>query len=114
MLLKSALPVALLLFGSVSFTADQVRADEHIVMILQSAYFPDLISVEMGDTVRFVNASGSTHTVGSSEGIWSTDMIADGAEVTLEIRQAMAGRFHGWTNSLIEGRLDLIRAPLPD
>lgn len=114
MLLKSALPVALLLFGSVSFTAVQVRADEHIVMILQSAYFPDLISVEMGDTVRFVNASGSKHTVGSSEGIWSTDMIADGAEVTLEIRQAMVGRFHGWTNSLIEGRLDLIRAPLPD
>ena len=111
MLLKSVSLVALLILGSVPFTADPVRAEEHVVMILQSAYFPGRLDVEPGDTVRFVNASGRVHTVSSSEGIWTTGPIPIDAEVTLNFEAAMAGRFHGWAQGLIEGRLDILRRP---
>lgn len=97
----------MLSLGLIPFTADPARAEDHVIIILQSAYFPNLMNVQSGDTVRFINASGRPHAVSSSEGIWTTDPIAMGAEVTLEFDAAMAGRFHGWTTALIDGRFDL-------
>ncbi|MBW4710378.1 cupredoxin domain-containing protein [Roseobacter sp. YSTF-M11] len=108
---KPAYLVFLVFFGSVSLTAD-ASAEEHIVIILESAYFPERIDVQVGDTVRFVNESGRAHAVSSSEGLWTTDIIAARAETTVNFAPEMAGRFHGWADRLIEGRLDLTRAPL--
>lgn len=81
-------------------------------MILRTAYFPNRTTFEPGDTVRFVNVSGQAHRVSSSGGIWTTETIEHGEEITLEVDAAMAGRFHGKSRRLIEGRLDLARTPL--
>ncbi|MGC3939245.1 cupredoxin domain-containing protein [Roseobacter sp. EG26] len=112
MLCKPAYLVSVLFFGSVSFTADTALSEEHIVIILASAYFPEHIDVQVGDTVRFINESGQAHAVSGSEGLWTTDTIAARAEATVHFQPEMAGRFHGWSDRLIEGRLDLTRAPL--
>lgn len=109
---KSGSLVALLFLGSVSFTGDPAQAEERVIMILQTAYFPNRTAFEPGDTVRFVNVSGQAHRVSSSGGIWTTETIEHGEEITMKVDAEMAGRFHGKSQRLIEGRLDLARAPL--
>ncbi|WP_299777927.1 hypothetical protein [uncultured Roseobacter sp.] len=102
----------MLLLGPIPFTGDPAHAEERVIMILQTAYFPSRTAFEPGDTLRFVNVSGQAHTVSSSEGIWTTGAIEHGDEITLKVDASMAGRFHGKSQRLIEGRLDLARTPL--
>lgn len=112
MLLKYLLPVFLFCSGSVSFSASAAWADEYIVIILGSAYFPQKTAVEMGDVVRFVNVSGQEHTVIHSDGAWMTLPIEDGEELLVQIEKGMTGAFYGQAKELITGRLDLLRRPL--
>ncbi len=109
---KSVSLVALVFLGSVPFTGARALAEERVIMILQTTYFPNRTAFTPGDTLRFVNVSGRAHRVSSSGGGWTTGTIAHGEEVTLEIDATMAGRFHGKSQRLIEGRLDLARRSL--
>ncbi|MDW3224828.1 MAG: hypothetical protein R8G34_18420 [Paracoccaceae bacterium] len=109
---NSVLRLAVAFLVTVSTLGKPVHANEHVVTVLQSAYSPELIDVEIGDTVRFVNASGSHHALSSAEGIWSIGPFENGSEVTLRIEHAVTGRFQGWADGLIEGQMNLIRAPL--
>ncbi|MGZ2256862.1 cupredoxin domain-containing protein [Roseobacter sp. A03A-229] len=102
----------MLILGLIPFTADDLAAEEHVIIILQSAYFPDRVDIASGDIVRFVNASGRPHGVSSSEALWTSAPIAAGGEMALQIDADMVGRFHGWTTGLIQGRLDLRRVPV--
>ena len=107
MLLKHALPVALLSLGLVPFSALSVRADEHVVIILGSTYFPQKTTVEQGDVVRFVNRSGTGHTVLHAQGVWVTPQIAAGKELLVTIEPGMTGAFYGVTSKEISGQLTL-------
>jgi len=109
LLLKSVKIVALLSLGLVPFSAATAWAEEHIVIILGSAYFPQHTVVAEGDVVRFVNVSGRDHTVINSEGKWATLKMADGEELLVEIEPDMTGPFHGKAKTKISGRLDMLR-----
>ena len=117
MLLKSVLLVVLLSLGSVPLSAataaaeEQVaQAEEHIVIILGSAYFPQKTTVAEGDVVRFVNVSGRDHTVIQKEGAWATWPMADGEELLVTIEPGMTGEFHGMAKRQINGRFDLVES----
>ena len=112
MLLKSVSLVALFILGSVPFSATAAWAEEHIVIILGSAYFPQKTAVEEGDVVRFVNVSGKKHTVIHSDGAWATYEMADGEELLVTIEPGMTGPFHGESKQLISGRFDLAGDPV--
>lgn len=87
-------------------------ADEHVVIILGSAYFPEKTLVEQGDIVRFVNVSGRNHTVVHADGKWATHPMAEGEELLVAIEPDMAGTFFGHAKTIITGRFDLIRDPV--
>jgi plastocyanin len=111
LLLKSLSLFTMLLLGSVSVNADTARAEERVVIILSSAYFPRVTAVEDGDTIRFVNMSGTTHTVTSSAGLWTTGPIDEGDEHALVMTPEMTGKYFGLAEKLIEGQFDFVRAP---
>jgi plastocyanin len=111
LLLKHASKVALLTLGSVPFITGSARAEENVVMILGSAYFPQKTAVTSGDTVRFVNVSGTTHVVTSKAGLWTTGPIEDGEEIVIRISPDMTGEFAGHARQEIEGQFDFVRAP---
>jgi plastocyanin len=101
----------LLTFVSVSFITGSARAEEHIVMILGSAYFPRTTAVASGDTVRFVNVSGTTHVVTSKANLWTTGPIGEGEEIIIAMTPEMTGGFSGQAEKEIEGQFDFVRAP---
>ena len=104
--------MSLLCLGLLSFHPRPALADEHIIFILASAYFPQETAVAEGDRVRFINASGQDHTVAHAGGAWVTVTMADGDELIVAIEKGMTGQFYGEASKQITGQLDLLRAPL--
>ncbi len=106
MLLKSVKIVAFVLCGSVSFSADRAQADEHVIIILDSAYFPYRTAIAEGDTIRFVNVSGATLSVTHVDGLWTTPPMKEGQEMIVNIDPEMVGKYFGWTTRRITGELE--------
>lgn len=99
------LRVALVILGLVSLNTAPAVADEHVVVILEAAYFPEQSVVNDGDVVRFVNASGRTHTVTHVDGAWQTLPLAHGEELLVTIAPDMTGTFTGLDGPGFFGRL---------
>jgi plastocyanin len=104
----------LLTLGLVSPGTAAVSADEHVVIILEAAYFPQKTTVRTGDAVRFVNESGREHTIFHASGKWATRPIADGEELLVTIEPDMAGGFYGTSGKEIAGELDLLKTDVAD
>lgn len=114
MLFKFGLRVALLSLGLASFSARQGQAEEHIVIILETTYFPQKITLEHGDVVRFVNESGLEHEIFHTGGRWATVPIAPGEELLVLIEPGMTGAFQGTAKHRITGQLDLLQDDATD
>ncbi|MGA9434786.1 MAG: hypothetical protein WBV62_11180 [Roseobacter sp.] len=114
MLFKTVLRVALLSFGLVPTGTAAVAADEHIVIILETAYFPQRTTVKQGDVVRFVNESGRDHTLYHAQGNWTTRPIAQGEELLVTIGPDIAGAYYGMSDFKITGQLDLAQPATAD
>lgn len=104
---KRVLRVLLLGLGLVPPAAVSWAAEEHVVIVLETAYFPEKLTVEQGDTVRFVNESGRKHAIYHKEGNWVTHPFASGEELLVTIEPEMAGSFYGMSSVKITGQLAL-------
>ena len=111
---RHLLKICLLTLGLVSPGTAAVSADEHVVIILEAAYFPRKTIVRTGDVVRFVNESGREHTIFHAEGKWATRPFPDGEELLVTIESDMAGGFYGMSGKKIEGELDLLQPDVAD
>lgn len=114
MLLKNLLRVPLLTFGLVLPGLAASAADEHIVIILESAYFPTNTTVVAGDVVRFVNESGRDHAIFHAQGKWASRALAHGEELLVTIEPDMGGAYYGMSETKITGQLDLTRPNVAD
>jgi len=74
--------------------ATAAQADEHVVLILPDAYFPKITYMDAGDTIRFINASGSTHNIIAKNDSWALGPIAVDAEVTMVIDNTIQKTFY--------------------
>ncbi len=104
---KRLLRVLLLSLGLVPPAAASFAADEHVVIVLETAYFPEKLFVKQGDTVRFVNNSDSAHAIHHQDGKWVTHSFASGEELLVTIEPDMAGSFYGMSSVKITGQLYL-------
>jgi plastocyanin len=111
LLRKLVILVISILLASTPFSLHRVQAEdreeheEHTVIILDTAYFPQKVVVDTGDTVRFVNKSGKAHIVYLADGNWATKAMVDDQELLVEIEQGMAGTFYGLSDTWIRGQL---------
>lgn len=113
MLRNFVILVIFVLLASIPFSLHRAQAEdrkeheeheEHTVIILDTAYFPQEVVVDTGDTVRFVNKSRKAHTVYLADGDWTTKSIAGDQELLVEIEQGMAGEFYGMSDTWIRGQ----------
>jgi len=114
LLLKTVLPVALLTLGLVPTGTAAVASDEHIVIILETAYFPQKTTIKQGDVVRFVNESGRDHTLYHAQGNWTTRPLAQGEELLVTITPDIAGAFYGMSDLKITGQLEFAQPTRSD
>ena len=114
MLLKTVLPVALLTLGLVPTGTAAVASDEHIVIILETAFFPQKTTIKQGDVVRFVNESGRDHTLYHAQGNWTTRPLAQGEELLVTITPDIAGAFYGMSDLKITGQLEFAQPTRSD
>lgn len=93
-------------------------AEEHIVLILPDAYFPNITYVDAGDTVRFVNASGTQHTVIARKNRWSVGPLNDQQEYVMAIADDIETVFYQdgavdeEGNYTVDGRFSFSPAPI--
>jgi hypothetical protein len=104
---KRLLRVLLFSFGLVPLGAAAPAADEHVVIVLEAAYFPDFLIVKQGDVIRFVNQSGRSHRLYHADGNWATKPFATGEELLVTVEPETTGPFYGMSSVKITGQLDL-------
>ena len=71
-MLNKILKGAALAVAALTFTAGSSSAENYRVLMVDSAFFPDISYVQDGDTLTFVNMSGSARTISAENGSLST------------------------------------------
>jgi len=99
--------------------ATTATAEQHEIIILQDAYFPQVTYLDSGDTVRFINLSGATHNIIAKNGSWEIGPIASEGEYVMTMTQGTQNTFYNKDATseedgsfLIEGRMSFSEAPL--
>jgi plastocyanin len=93
-------------------------AAEHVILILPDAYFPQITYMEPGDTVKFVNASGTAQSIIAKNDSWTLGPIASEAEASMLIDIGVQKTFYNADLTTedgeyaIEGRMSFGAAPL--
>lgn len=74
-------------------SASFATAEEHVILYLGDAFFPQITYVDAGDTLKFVNASSNTMNVVSSDSAWAIGPIAVDGSDTVDVTAGMALEF---------------------
>ncbi|KIC50936.1 hypothetical protein [Tateyamaria sp. ANG-S1] len=100
-------------------TATAVSAAEHEILILPDAYFPSILYIDDGDTVKFTNLTGSEHSIVAKNDSWAIGPIADQASVSMVVEKGTQTTFYDANavseedgSFLVEGRMSFAEAPL--
>lgn len=78
-----------------AFGAQSAAAEEHVVIITGSSFFPQVTYVDPSDTVRFVNESSTTQSINGQDGNWEVLNIPNGGAATLTIVEGMKNQYTG-------------------
>ena len=100
-------------------TATAAAAAEHEILILPDAYFPSILYIDDGDTVKFTNLTGVEHNIVAKNSSWALGPIADQSTVTMVMEQGTQTTFYDADavseedgSFLVEGRMSFGDAPL--
>lgn len=76
---------AVALAAFTSLTASAAAAEEYEILIMETAFFPEVTYVDVGDTVIFVNMSGESRMIKSENDEWFITAMAEGESATLAV-----------------------------
>ena len=76
------------------FISTPLHADEHEILVLPIAYFPQTSYVQAGDTLLFSNNSEETITVTSADGEWTTGELGINQSATITVTAGMSKDFY--------------------
>ena len=68
------------------FAATAAQAENHNVLIVDGAFFPEIVYVTEGDNVIFTNNSGNAQNVVSENSQWTTGSISIDGRYVLKVR----------------------------
>ena len=74
--------------------ASAAQAEEHVVVLTGFSYFPSVVYVNSGDSVRFQNESGEEQTVVAKDADWIVGPLQNLAEGTLILTEETELRFY--------------------
>lgn len=95
-------------------TASPALAEEHIVMMFGDGFFPEILYIDEGDTVRFVNATEEMQVATATDDSWTTGSLGIEGEAVLTIIPGMQQVFFANSNTSITGTVFFGEAPLSD
>ena len=91
--LRNIVTVAFFSFGITS----PLIAEEHMVVVTGFSYFPEIVYVQPGDTVLFINKSGTDQTVFARDGSWVVGPLPNNGEASLTITGQTELNYFGLT-----------------
>lgn len=99
--------------------ATAASAAEHEILILPDAYFPSVLYIDDGDTVKFTNLTGAEHNIVAKNDSWAIGPIADQGSATMVMEQGTQTTFYDADavseedgSFLVEGKMSFGEAPL--
>lgn len=96
---KIGLTVALVL----GVVATPLAAEEHYVLLMGTGYFPDYVYPEVGDTIKFVNASIYPMSATAVDLSWDTGVLLPQETVTIEVFDGMKQTFNNVVDTNYDG-----------
>ena len=114
MLRKTSTLAVLAVMTSATFAV----AEEHTILFLGDAFFPEVSYIHPGDTIRFVNASAEELNVMGAGEAWTVGPIAINGEATINVTGNMEMKYFDADSADEEGSLsvagDLSFDPAPE
>lgn len=110
-----ALAAALAVVAGASQLPAQMLGNQNIVTIVDGGYIPSISYIEPGQHLIFENWSEGTHTVGASDGAWTSGPIpTEGGQFTLTVTETTPLLFGGVDlyGVNIEGEISFDEPPL--
>ena len=94
--------------------ATSAQAGNHVILIVDGAYFPEILQVETGDNVIFNNTSSTSHTVVSESGEWTTGELGTDQTFQIKMRDITELNFSGAgpDGEVMSGVLTLAAQPI--
>ncbi|MFP4328039.1 MAG: hypothetical protein ACLFQL_08520 [Paracoccaceae bacterium] len=87
-------------------------AEEHVVMLMGDAYFPEITYVAPGDSVQFVNGTDTAHSATATDGSWTSGILAANDTYLLQLETDMVLTFASDNNPDMTGAFSYDPAPL--
>ena len=78
-------------------------AAQHAVKIVNFAFAPSSVTVQVGDTVQWTNGDATTHTATADDGSWDTGNIAGGTRASVTFKTAGTFAYHCAIHSTMHG-----------
>lgn len=75
--------------------ASAAQADNHNILIVDGAYFPEILHVKADDNVYFRNNSADAHTIVSENGEWTTGELPVDSSFRVKVRDITELNFSG-------------------
>lgn len=107
---------ACVLAAALSVMAGAAHAKNHTVLIVDGGYFPAVTYADVGDIIRFENASSASHEVGDPNQTWTSGDIAVDADYSLTIQENTPLEFTGMgaDGLQVNGSISFDAPPLAD
>ncbi len=90
------------LVGAAGFSTAAVAA-EHEVLMLGTGYFPEIIHVQPGDTVRFVNAASIAMAATAKDLSWTTGPVIVDGEAIIPVVEGMTMTYDNTLPEVLAG-----------
>ena len=84
--------------AALTCSTGSASAENFDIMIAEFSFFPSISYVQPGDTITFINESGATRQIRSSNNDWVIPSLGDGAQISINIEE-------NWKNDFLS-RLD--------
>ncbi|MCX7558932.1 hypothetical protein OS190_05080 [Sulfitobacter sp. F26204] len=104
---------AVALAAALSFVAGAAHAEEHVVIINDGSYFPNLVFATPGDKITFQNRSDTSHTLTGEGQQWTSGSIASEGAYLLEVKAETPPKFSGLdaAGNEVAGEIVFAQAP---
>jgi len=94
-------------------SASHALAATNTVAISGFAFDPQTISINVGDTVRWVNNDSFSHTATSDTGAWATPALLSGQSATIDFNTPGTNAYHCFFHTFMHGTVVVLAPNVP-
>lgn len=85
--------LCLFVLGACATAAENGSKTKHVIEIRDFKFFPEKVTVKVGDTVTWKNLDAVPHTATATDRRWDSQLLANDAEWSLTISNSSGGEY---------------------